>query len=178
MAELTTLARPYAKAAFEHALQAKSLEAWASALVTAAAVAQDDKVQALLSSPSFTSSAKAATFISLCTEELDESQQNFLTVLSENNRLPLLPEIASLFAAFKANYEKAVDVQVSSAYEIDDAVQEKLAASLSKKLDRQVSLHADVDTSLIGGAVVRAGDTVIDLSVKGKLAQLADAMIH
>lgn len=178
MAELTTLARPYAKASFEFALAAKDLTTWAKALGVAASVAQDSTVKAVLSSPGLTAKQKAALFIDLCGEDLNESQKNFIQVLAENGRIPLLPEVSSLFALFKANHEKTVEVEVLSAYELDQAVQNKLAQTLSKKLDREVSLQAAIDSSLLGGAVIRAGDTVIDLSVKGRLAKLAEAMSH
>ncbi|TVZ41617.1 F-type H+-transporting ATPase subunit delta [Alteromonadaceae bacterium 2753L.S.0a.02] len=178
MAELTTLARPYAKAAFEFALKASDLAAWAKSLGVAAVITQNDKVQTFLGSPGLTAEQKAAAFIELCGDDLNESQKNFISVLAENNRLTLLPEVLSLFELYKANQEKAVDVEILSAYEIDKAVQDKLAKSLKEKLDREVTLQTSVDASLLGGAVIRAGDTVIDGSVKGKLAKLAEAMSH
>ncbi|WP_018014961.1 F0F1 ATP synthase subunit delta [Teredinibacter turnerae] len=178
MAEPITLARPYAKAAFEAARDASALQSWSDALVEAAAITLDSKVKALLSSPSLTAAQKAAAFIDLCGDTLNEAQKNFIRVLADNNRLPLFPQVSQLFELYKANQEKAVDVELQTAYDIDDAVLAKLATSLTEKLDRKVSLQTAIDPSLLGGAIIRAGDTVIDGSVRGRLAKLAETMSH
>ncbi|TQV82702.1 F0F1 ATP synthase subunit delta [Exilibacterium tricleocarpae] len=176
MAELRTLARPYAKAAFEFALGAKDLQTWSDMLGLAAAVSQSDRMQQVLASPRYTAAQKAAAFISVCGEQLDAKGQNFIKYLAENNRLPLLPEIRQLFEALKSQQEKSIDVEVSTAFELAGDIQDKLAKALSAKLDREVNVHSSIDKSLLGGAIVRAGDTVIDGSVRGRLAKLAEAM--
>lgn len=176
MAELSTLARPYARAAFEYAAGVNSLSEWSVQLATAAAVAQADKMVKVLSSPSLTSEQQAAQFISVCGDELTGNAQNFIKVLADNKRLPLLPEISALFEEFKANREKSVEVEVATAFELDAAIQEKLAAALSGKLEREVSVQTVVDKKLLGGVVVRAADVVIDGSIRGRLNKLAEAM--
>jgi F-type H+-transporting ATPase subunit delta len=176
MAELSTLARPYAKAAFEFAVAANDLAAWSKQLVTAAGAAQADNMVKVMASPSLTSEQQAQKFIDVCGEELNANGQNFIKALAENKRLPLLPHITALFEEFKSNREKSVEVEVNTAYELEASVQEKLATALSGKLEREVNLNSVVDKSLIGGVVVRAADVVIDGSVRGRLNKLAEAM--
>lgn len=176
MAELITLARPYARAAFEYADAANTLEAWSKALGLTAAVAQQEAVAKLLGSPSYTAEKKAEAFIEICGEELDAQAKNFVKVLADNARIALLPQISQLFDAFKANKEKSVDVELSTARELPAELQDKLAKALSSNLDREVKLQVQVDAELLGGVVVRAGDTIIDGSVRGRLAKLAEAM--
>ena len=176
MAELATLARPYARAAFEYALAADSLDQWAGMLATLAATVSDSRVNAVLASPSATPADKASTLAGLCADELDGSAGNFIALLAENRRLPLLPEILSAFQLMKANQEKSVELEVSSAFDIDDAQATKLADAIGARLQRSVNINTQVDKDLIGGVVVRTGDLVVDGSVRGKLARLAEAM--
>jgi F-type H+-transporting ATPase subunit delta len=176
MAELSTLARPYAKAAFEYAAQAGELQSWSDSLATAGSVAQQPNVVKLLSSPSVTAQQQATALIEICGDALDERGQNFLTVLSENHRLQLLPEISLQFDVLKANREKAVDVELVAAHELDAEQQQKLSDALSAKLERKVNMQVSLDKSLLGGAVIRAGDLVIDGSIRGRLAKLAESL--
>lgn len=176
MAELATLARPYAKAAFEYALAANALTKWSEMLALAAQVAQQDAVKQLLASPSMTTESKGQSFADVCGDELDASGQNFVKNLANNNRLELLPVVQQLFEDYKAQQEKSVDVEISSAFELSGDLQDKVAKALSAKLDRNVNVQSSIDKSLLGGVVVRAGDTVIDGSVRGRLAKLAEAM--
>ena len=176
MAELTTLARPYAKAAFEYAQAHQQLANWSAMLGLAAAVSQDDTMQRVLKAPRLTSTEKATTFVEVCGDKFDAQVRNFLCIVSENNRMELLPEIADMFELYKAEQEKSVDVDVTSAFALNDEQQDKLAKVLSARLGREVRLHAAEDASLIGGVVIRAGDLVIDGSVRGKLAKLAEAL--
>lgn len=176
MAELTTLARPYAKAAFEHAQANQQMAQWSDMLALAAAVSQDDTVQRMLKAPRLTSTEKAATFIEVCGDALNAQVRNFIQVLAENERLLLLPEIAALFELYKSEREKSVDVEVTSAFALSAEQQDKLAKVLSARLSREVRLHAAEDPALIGGVVIRAGDLVIDGSVRGKIAKLAEAL--
>lgn len=177
MAELSTLSRPYAKAAFEFAVTIdQGLGAWSEQLAVAAQVSQAEKMVKVLSSPSLTSDQQAAQFIDVCGESLSAKVQNFVRVLAENKRLSLLPEIAALYEDFKANREKTVDVEVATAFELDAAIQEKLAAALSGKLDRDVNVHTHIDKQLLGGVVIRAADVVIDDSIRGRLNKLAEVM--
>jgi len=176
MAELTTLARPYARAAFEAAVEAGSLGDWSESLATVAAVVSEPAVRSALTSPSLTGEKQAQLVTELCGDEIIGQVKNFIAILAENKRIPLMPEIVTLFETLKANQEMKVDVNVISAFPLSDALQEKLAASLKAKLQREVVLHSETDKSLIGGAVIRAGDLVIDGSVRGKLAKLSESM--
>ncbi|MBN4055409.1 F0F1 ATP synthase subunit delta, partial [bacterium AH-315-K03] len=145
-------------------------------LTVAAGVAQTEKMLMVLTSPSLTSGQQAQHFIDVCGEELNGKAQNFVKILAENKRLALLPHIVVLYDEFKANREKSVEVEVTTAFEIDANLQDKLAKALSSKLDRDVKLQSIIDKNLIGGAVIRAADVVIDNSVRGRLAKLAEAM--
>jgi F-type H+-transporting ATPase subunit delta len=176
MAELTTLARPYAKAAFEHAQAHQQLASWSAMLGLAAAVSQDDTMQRVLKAPRLTSTEKATTFVEVCGDKFDAQARNFISVVAENGRLDLLPEIAAEFELYKAEQERSVDVEVTSAFALSTEQQDKLTKVLSARLSREVRLHATEDASLIGGVVIRAGDLVIDGSVRGKIAKLAEAL--
>ncbi|HEK0987639.1 TPA: F0F1 ATP synthase subunit delta [Pseudomonas aeruginosa] len=176
MAELTTLARPYAKAAFEYAQAHQQLADWSAALGVLAAVSQDDTVRQLLKEPQLTSSAKAQSLIDVCGDKLNAPAQNFVRTVAENKRLELLPTIAEMYEQLKAEQEKSVEVEVTSAFTLSKEQQDKLAKALSARLSREVRLHAWEDASLIGGVIIRAGDLVIDGSVRGKLAKLAEAL--
>ena len=176
MAELATLARPYAKAAFEFAKEANAMAVWAEQLSVAAAVSQSETVAKVLASPLLTAAQKGETFVDVCGDALDEKGKNFIRNLAANKRLGLLPAISDLFEQFKAQLEMSVEVDVTSAFELPQATLDKLATALKTKLGREVSVEGSVDESLLGGVVIRAGDTVIDDSVKGRLTKLAEAM--
>lgn len=176
MAELSTLARPYAKAAFEYAVEASDLGGWSDSLALAASVAQQPAVVALLSAPSATAAQQADALVGVCGDQLLQGCQNLIAILSENRRLPLLPQIYQQFDMMKANREKAIDVNVSAARELDDKQQKTLSHALSAKLERSVNLQVSIDKSLLGGAVIRAGDTVIDGSIRGRLTKLAETL--
>ncbi len=175
MAELSTLARPYARAAFEYASEAGDLQGWSDSLGTASSVAKQSTVDQLLSSPSSTSAEQAAALTGICGESLSSAGKNFICILSENRRLKLLPEISHQFEIMKANQERAIEVDVASAQPLDEEQQEKLNEALSKKLERKVNMQVSLDKSLLGGAVIRAGDTVIDGSIRGRLTKLAES---
>jgi F-type H+-transporting ATPase subunit delta len=176
MAQLTTLARPYARAAFETAVQSGGLKSWSSMLGLLGSLMLDAKVSGFLTAPARNTGEQAQTLIDLCGAELDDAGRNFVLVLAANKRLPLLPEIAAIFEGMKAEHEKTVDVDVISAFSMDDAAKGKLAAALKQRLQREVKLNTSIDKSLIGGLVVRAGDLVIDGSVRGKLNKLAESI--
>ena len=176
MAELTTLARPYAKAAFEYALAANKLQPWFEALEVTAAVAVQEQVIKALSSSALSAEQKASVFVQVCGEQMDEKIKNFIHTLASNKRLALLPYIKELFAKMKAQQEKSIEVEVTAAYELSVDLINKLAQALSAKLNRSVNVQSSVDASLIGGVVIHTGDMVIDGSIRGRLAKLAEAM--
>jgi len=175
MAELTTVARPYAKAAFEYASAQGTLELaiWSSQLTLAAAVVQDAEFARYLSRPSMTVAEQEAALFAACGGELSAGVRNFLSLVAANIRLTALPAIAELYEELKANAENVADVVVTSAYALDDAQQDVLAKQLAAKLGRRINISTEVDASLIGGVIVRSGDLVIDASVRGKLAKLS-----
>lgn len=176
MAESITLARPYAKAAFDYALEQNALADWSRQLNLAATVAGTDKIVRVLTSPTLTTAQHGDALVDLLGSELSDKPGNFIRTLASNKRLPLLPEIAELFDQFKANQENSVDVEIASAFPLGDDVAERLAQALRGKLKRDVSLSTIVDKSLLGGVVVRSGDVVIDGSIRGRLDKLAKAM--
>jgi F-type H+-transporting ATPase subunit delta len=172
VAERATIARPYAKAAFEYARDSKAFAAWSGGLATAAAIVADPRVAALTKDPQWTAAALAGFVTDIVGARLDPGMQNFVRLLAENHRLLLLPEIAAHYEVLRAEVENTVDVEVISAVALDAAQQQKLAAALSTRLKRQVRMQNSVDASLLGGAVLRAGDLVIDGSLKGRLERL------
>lgn len=178
MAELSTLARPYAKAAFEYAGNEGALDVWLAELQLIAAVVSDASVEALLADPGLTTEAQADAFLALFGDDLGASRQRFVHVLAENRRLGLAPQILAQFAQLKAQREQSVEVEMVSAFEVPDAVRERIASALGQRLEREVTVSTDVDSSLIGGVLIRAGDLVIDGSVRGRLNKLAEALTN
>jgi F-type H+-transporting ATPase subunit delta len=176
MAELTTLARPYAKAAFEYAYAQKQLAFWSEALTLLAAIVGQDNVKKVLKNPALTSKQQADIVLDICAGEIDESVKNFVKALAENKRLMLLSEIGILFHQLKSDVEKTLDVHVITAFELNVDSEESLKNALAKKLSCEVNIENTIDKTLIGGIVIRAGDMIIDGSVKGRLTKLAEAM--
>ena len=173
MSERATLARPYATAAFALAQEKKALKKWSEMLTLLAAVVRDDRMRARLDDPRIARERLAALLIEIGGKNVDKDGANFLRVLAENRRLPVLPEIAALFEERRAAAEARVEAEVVSAYEVSAAQLKKISAALEKKLGREVTLTPRVDASLLGGIVIRAGDLVIDGSVRGQLHALA-----
>ncbi len=176
MAERITTARPYAKAIFALARKNDALGPVAATLTRAAEVVSDPRVRALLGSPHVTPAQLAELVTGVTGAGLDENGRNFVSLLAQNRRLGFLPEIVALFEQMKSDVENAVDVEVIAASQLTPDQESRYAAALQKKLGRQVRLHTKVDGSLIGGAVLKAGDLVIDGSIKGRLERLAIEM--
>lgn len=175
MSEFITVARPYAKAAFEFAVESKALDKWHEMLVFASEVAKNQDMQSFLSSSS-SPQAMADVFSNVCGEQLDEKGQNLVKIMAENGRLPALPAVVDLFAEMHAEYSKEVTVEVTSAVELTAEQVEKLSAALEKRLERKVKINCNVDSTVVGGLVIKADDTVIDGSVRGKLDRLTDKL--
>ena len=176
MAELSTLARPYAKAAFEYAREHGDLAGWSQQLATAAAVASADGMESVLDNPSITDAEQARLLNDVCGDATGDAVKNFVSILASNKRLALLPEISTQFELYKANQEKSVDVEVISAFDLADETAGRLAEVLGRKLEREVKVSTSTDRDLLGGVLIRAGDLVIDGSVRGRLNKLAEAM--
>ena len=176
-AELATIARPYARAAFSYALdQAQGLQAWSKMLALLAAASSEKIVREALDDPLLSGDEEANLLISVLGDELSEQAQNFVIVLSGYSRIELLPNIAEMFERLKANHEKTMEVEVTSAFEVTDGEKSALSEALHKKLHREIKLETSVDPSLLGGVVIKAEDTVIDDSVRGKLQKLSNAL--
>jgi F-type H+-transporting ATPase subunit delta len=169
MSQALTLARPYARAAFAHAREAGTLPGWSDALGFAARVAADPAVAALLGNPKLTRSDAVAL---LATDGADEAFANFLGLLFDNRRLALLPEIAGLYDELRLEAERVVKAKVTSATALPAGELDSIKAALVKRFGREVEVETSVDASLIGGAVIDAGDVVIDGSLRGKLERL------
>jgi F-type H+-transporting ATPase subunit delta len=178
MAEKATVARPYARAAFSYASERKDFARWSELLSAAAAVVRDQRVAKLLNNPKVSAAQLVELIADVAGSKLNEQGANFLNTLATNRRLHLLPEIHEMFEILRAEVENIVDVRVTSATALNDAQRERLANALKKRLKRDVRLHCDVDASLLGGAIVRSGDLVIDGSLKARLERLASEIVH
>jgi F-type H+-transporting ATPase subunit delta len=182
MAETTTVARPYARAAFELAQAKKGgLKRWSDTLRIAAVVAADENMRLALASPRLSTEEKADLFLGICAaindgKDVFKDGRNFIKLLAENHRLYTIPEIATIFEELRKEAEKSVQAQIISAYPITDAQRNSIAKGLKAKLNRDVVLECAVDESLISGAIIRAGDLVIDGSARGQLAKLATTL--
>ena len=173
MSQALTLARPYARAAHAAARDEGRLDAWSQALGFAAQVAADPRVAGLLLNPELGREQAVAL---LAPQGAEASFTRFLGLLADAGRLPLLAEVAGLFEQLRAEEQKLVRATVTSATALSADEVEKLRAALKRRFGREVELETAVDASLIGGAVIDAGDVVIDGSLKGKLARLQTAL--
>jgi F-type H+-transporting ATPase subunit delta len=173
MPDRLTIARPYARAAFQEAQADERLGAWSEALHVEAVAVKDPRVAALLGNPRVTPEELAQLLIGVAGAQLGKHGENFLRTLAINRRLAYLPEISTLFDSLKNAAEGVADVTVTTAAPLDAEQRKRLAAALEKRLKRSVRLHGEVDKELIGGAVLRAGDLVIDGSLRTRLERIA-----
>lgn len=178
MSELTTLARPYANAVFELAREQGEYDKWSQMLAFMSAVAHDGTMRALLDSPRLDEEQAAELFISVCKEQIDEQGQNFVKLLAENRRIALLPEITALYEFMRSEAEGRISAEVVSAQDITPSQIQTIAKALKARLGREVNVTTRTDKSLLGGAIIRAGDLVIDGSIRGRLNQLSTALSH
>ena len=176
MADRLTIARPYARAAFGEARSDQLLAAWSEALAVGAQVVTDPRVQALLGNPHVTPEQLAQLVIGIAAAKLGAHGENFVRTLAANRRLGYLPEIAQLFDTLKDAAEGVADVTLTSAAAPNDAQKQRIVASLERRLRRKVRLHCETDPALIGGAVLRSGDLVIDGSLRTRLERIAYAL--
>lgn len=186
MADKHTIARPYAQAAFDVAREAGSLDAWSRALEVAAAVMADGTVDEFLSSPALTDAQRLEFLSGLLGEAAggdsvfagdDRHGTNFLKLLIEYDRVDVLPEIAEHFDDLKARVENTVDVTITSAAPVSDDLRRRITEALTSRLGREVRLETRIDENLIGGAVIRAGDVVIDGSLRSRLESLSNVLV-
>jgi len=168
----TTIARPYAKAAFEFALEKGQLQQWSDLLSILSSVSLDLTIQELAQQPGISREKLASLFINIAGDKIDQNGKNFVEMLATNKRLLALSEIKQTFDELKAEQEKSLDVSVISFSAMTEKQKELLAESLKKRLKRDITIDETIDESILGGAIIRAGDLVMDGSVKGQLDKL------
>ncbi len=176
MSDFTTAARPYARAVFELARDAGDFAAWSEQLALIATVASDDEMRAALEAPGLGNSRRAEMIISVCGRHIDQAGGNFLRLIADNGRLALLLDIAALYEIYRADAEGITAATVVSAQALSDDQQASIIAALGERLGGRVTLDCQIDDTLLGGAIVRAGDLVIDGSVRGRLDKLAQQL--
>lgn len=175
MSDLTTVARPYAKAAFDFAVEKGTLDEWSQMLSFSAEVARNETIEDHINGMN---SVEKLTeiFLSVCGEQLNVFGQNLIKVMAENGRLILLPNVCVQFMAMRREYDKEVDVDVLSAIALTKVQMNAITRKLEARLERKVKLTCSVDETLLGGVIIRAGDLVIDNSVRGSVRRMNEAL--
>lgn len=168
-----TIARPYANAVFQHACQQDAVLKWSNVLARLAGLVQVPVVKHLLSNPRFSSKQLGDVITALLGNLVDVQVSHFISILAENRRFSVLPEVRHFYELLRADYEKVVQVDVLSFAVLSEQEKTHLTEALTKRLQRQVTLNCQVDKNLLGGAVVKAGDFVINRTVRGQLDRLA-----
>ncbi len=176
MAEAITIARPYANAVFAIAHEKSELKAWSDLLAILSLCVADPKMQSIITSPAVSDEQVITLLADIAGELLSEDGRNFLALLAENNRLMILADIAVIFEELRAEAEQTMVADVTSSRALTPEQEQKIAAALKKRFGRDVTLNSSVDESLLGGAIIRAGDLIIDGSALGKLNRLAQAI--
>lgn len=173
MAEISTIARPYAVAAFKLAKEKNALAKWSDMLMLASAVSSDAQLNAVIQDPKVDSGVLQDAFLKICGRKLDKHGQNLIKTLVEYGRLSILPAISSAFEELKAEDEGLVDAKIVAAVKPTAAVTKEIVKKLEAKFGKKVSAEVIVDPEIIGGMKIIVGDSVIDASVKGQLQNLA-----
>jgi F-type H+-transporting ATPase subunit delta len=173
MTDFTTAARPYANAVYDLAHESSELDSWSDALANLAAVVNDAQMSKLLDAPESGKSQKGKLIIQVLGDKLNEQQQNLVKLMAENGRLKLMPDVLEQFEVARAKAENKVEAEVISAFELSAKQTSELVNTLKNKLGCEVTLTTTIDKSLIGGVVIKAGDTIIDASMKSQLNSLA-----
>ena len=176
MAELVTIARPYAEAVFALAKERNELSKWSDMLSLLVTVYDDPQLQAAIASPAVTKSDIEELLLAVCGERIDGNARNLIQLLVQNGRLPAVAEIRRLFDLLKSEDEGVVEAQISSAFPLEGQELEKIVSLLSKRYQKNISPTVDVDSDLIGGIMVQVGDKVWDASVRGRLQEMATAL--
>jgi F-type H+-transporting ATPase subunit delta len=176
MAEIATIARPYAEAAFRSAMEARDLAGWSGGLALAAAIAKDVQMAELLGDPRLTRAQKLEIFFAVGGERISGPVRNLVTILVDGARAVLLPEVSAQFDALKRAQESVLKARIVSARGLSDAERDDLIDSIARKYGRRVEATVEIDPALIGGARVHVGDEVIHASMRDALAQMAIAL--
>ncbi|MBD1576397.1 MULTISPECIES: F0F1 ATP synthase subunit delta [Vibrio] len=174
MSDLTTIARPYAKAAFEFSVEKGTLDQWSEMLTFAAEVANNESMVDLLNK-AIAAEKIADIFVSIC-DQFDEHGKNFIKVLAHNGRLKALPDICEEFFILRKEHDHIVDVEVTAAIELTPSQLAEISSKLEQRLERKVKLNCSVDATLLSGVIIRAGDLIIDDSTRGRLNRMNDAL--
>ena len=177
MAELLTLARPYAKAAFAYASEQGATDSWSNALQILSAAVEDEEFSAYLNRPELTPIEQVSIFAKILGEQQSVAVSNFLTLLADNSRLTLLPEIAVEYEQLKSQNNNTVDVVIESAFPLNAEQEQLLSQALVKRLNCAVNVSVEVNKALIAGVVIRAGDQVIDDSALNKLEKMRTRLL-
>ena len=177
MAELLTLARPYAKAAFAFASEQGATDNWSNALQVLSAAVQDEAFSAYLNRPELTPAEQVSIFAKVLGENQTQAVSNFLTLLADNARLALLPEIEAEYELLKSQNNNTVDVVIESAFPLTSVQEQLLTHALEKKFNAAVNVSVEVNPALIAGVVIRAGDQVIDDSALNKLEKMRTRLL-
>ena len=178
MADFTTAARPYAKAVFELAKETNQFDAWSGRLEFWSALVVHPDMSQRLEAPGLTQEDRATMIETVAGDEMDDNSRNFIRLLSENNRIALLPDIFGLYESLRAEAEGEIEATVTSAFDLTESQRSSITEALSKRLDRKVRIISDVDKDLIGGAIIRAGDLVIDGSLRGRVENMKRAVVN
>lgn len=173
MSDMTPVARPYARAAFELAQARDALQSWDGQLALLAGIAGDPRVRGMLVDPRMDRAAKARLLLDIAEGHLSDELRNFVQLLAENGRLPVLPAIHHEFITLKAATERRLVARVAAYRKLTQAQEKQILDALTARFGCEVELDCSVDEALLGGAVIRAGDLVIDGSVRGQLDRLA-----
>ena len=176
MAEISTIARPYAQAVFDLAKEQKQLQAWSETLSLLSQVVDDDAVKSVINDSKTLDTDKEKLLLDICKKNINKEGENFIKLLIENKRLLILPFISAAFENLKANEEGSVTANIVVATKITKKETDEIIKNLEKKLNKKIEATVEIDQSILGGSVITVGDTVIDASVKGQLESLAFSM--
>lgn len=175
MSDLITIARPYAEAAFDFAVENNVTDLWVQMLSFAAEVARNEQIHELLTG-SMSAGKLAEVFVAICGDQVDVHGQNLLKVMAKNGRLANLPDVYEQFLVLKKERDKEIDVEVISASELSEEQCASISSKLEQRLGLRVNLNCSIDKALLGGVIIRAGDLVIDDSARGRLNRLSDTL--
>ncbi|SDA27819.1 ATP synthase F1 subcomplex delta subunit [Nitrosospira sp. Nsp18] len=176
MAETRTIARPYAEAVFKLAKTSGTLPAWSEMLQLLAAIATDERIQALVGNPKVPPKRLGELLLGICDDQLTDEGRNFVLLLAENSRVEVLPEVSEMFEQLKTRHDGVLDAKVTSAFAMSDAQLKDLVADLEARFKRKIEAKVSIDPELIGGVKVEVGDEVLDASVRAKLEAMAVAL--
>jgi F-type H+-transporting ATPase subunit delta len=176
MSEIATLARPYAVAAFKRAKETGTSAQWSTSLAFMSAVVSDQGIVEIVNNPKVGKSRLSTLMLAISEGQVDQESSNFMKLLVLNSRLTLLPAIASIFESLKAEDEGYIEIEVLTAYAFTNKAKQEFSEKLAKTMNKNIHMNVTVDKSLIGGVLVRAGDKVIDGSIRGQLQQMQRAL--